>query len=246
MSQELNDNIRSWQGDQAGPKIVKRIFGLGNLSSEKIKEGQSETPDYFLKHSEGNVAVYEVKGCTDTVHPDEEMSFEELEQYGYRQDRLEKFYNKNQLTQTEKKELEDLQEQERNDANSIQEESIRLQKSYRSKIERHLDKAEKQLLKYQCYDLPLIFALVSFDMSDSVDLREFLEEQRKLGYEPMRTIDLCLYVQVHEPIFQAEKFSINNITVFFNERGEDFSKQYLSFLRDLRCPLVFNFSGEAY
>lgn len=245
MNKDLNKDIRDYRGG-AGEKLIQAIFEYNKLLKiNKIPDVKGETiSDFFVKKGGENIVVCEVKTFTDTIDPRDQVKSEELSEFAACHD---KFFNdfgardKNRLTDEEKKEYSELKEKYNKYCLKNEESSKRHEKNHYSKIQKHFDKAMKQLSGYRNSK---ILGFVSFDMTDFKDLKDFLEGQYKLGINT-EFPDLCILVKAHELIYRSGKFTLKQFRVMeFTEQGKKLMNSDLLFIKSLSFPLKIEIKAE--
>lgn len=121
--------------------------------------------------------------------------------------------------------------------------SQKAERSHTSKLEKHNSKAMSQLVNYS--NFPIIIIFVSFDMTDSIDMSNMLQQHKSL-YPNSKIADVYLLFKVHQNLIPSSTFEINQTPMFKydNSHGKDFLDKYFSLEKALEnkaiLPLIFN------
>jgi hypothetical protein len=116
------------------------------------------------------------------------------------------------------------------------------ERNYKSKLERHHNKAMSQLSSYP--DIPILIIFVSFDMTDYIDMHRMLQEDKEL-YPMSQMADAYLIMKVHQGLIPSDVFEIKDVIrmAYSNKRGEVFLNNYLPQSKILKnvgtLPLTF-------
>jgi len=222
-------------GEKLFDKFLEQKSSLKLISISR-KKG-CKTSDFFVKFNNLDVAVCEIKDIEDERHNYIHETLESLSIANERRKKIEYYENKiiaSGLTKDERKELNELGKEEKNELKIMDEHSDLLHKRFRSAIENKTLKATEQLSNYE---LPKILTFVVFNMANFIDLMKYLQEPQN---GPLNNLDLIVWLEIHEPIKRNGNFNIKRIyTKSFSENGDSLYEKYFSFLKSLADKLPF-------